>query len=102
MKAGPAIIVGAVIFAVVGGIISVVANPPTADNDAKPNRQIASAPPELRRWRSHFDGVEVACFQSGGSRGFVTLPTNEQMADGTVVMRNADPSDDAWNMACSH
>jgi hypothetical protein len=96
--------IGVVLGLVIG--IGALTNPPTGETKTTPQshdieQQTASEPLPLQRWHSVFDGVEIACFQSGESRGFVTLPTNQQIWDGAVVIQNSNPSDEAWSKACS-
>lgn len=99
MKAGGAIIVGLVLCAAVG---TVIMNPDGPGASANPTAHDPEQPAvsPLVKWHSNFDGVKVACFRSGSSRGFVTMPTNEQVQNGMQVIENSNPSDDAWDEAC--
>ena len=103
MKARTFVICGIALI----GIVSVAglgSNPKQVDSTAMSTPRVTPAQKAelaaLGEWHSHFDGVEVDCFQSGNARGFITNPTNRQMAEGAVVIKNSDPSDDAWNSAC--
>jgi len=55
----------------------------------------------VRQWDSYLDGNKIACYESNIQRWYIVIPTPEQKEDGEVMVVNKNPSDDAWNSACS-